>query len=155
MGEDMTMMMVMACAGKVGKVDGYLYHYIRYRGGSITSGYSEKHLRQLEHNVGRVSEFLAMRFGNKYERDIAYMKLGIKSVFLVSGTSRRFFRAWRELFPEANRYAGQNPRAIKRIAMLEKCAAKNFYPAVWLFNLLVVNGYNGLRRRLTGNRRKD
>ncbi len=150
MGEDMTIMIIMASAQRVGKVDGYLYHYMRYSGGSITSAYSERNMLQLKYNVERVNEYLVKRFGERYDLDIAYMKLGIKSVYLVSGISWKYFKTWRTLFPEANIYAGKNSRAAKRISILEWCAARNMYPVIWLFNLFVVLGYNGIKRKLAG-----
>ena len=125
MGEDMTIMMVTACADKVGKVEGALYNYVKYDNRAITANYTDYHITSLKHNVERVCDFVSASFPGKYDKELACMKLGVKSVFLVSGVKPRLFRAWKTLFPEANKYIGQNPRALGRIVMLERFAARN------------------------------
>ena len=147
MGEDMTIMMVTACADKVGKVEGALYNYVKYDNRAITANYTDYHITSLKHNVERVCDFVSASFPGKYDKELACMKLGVKSVFLVSGVKPRLFRAWKTLFPEANRYIGQNPRALGRIVMLERFAARNLFLLVGLYNILIVNIYNKLRYR--------
>lgn len=75
------------------------------------------------------------------------MKLGVKSVFLVSGFKPRLFKVWKNVFNEANQYIGQNPRTLSRIVMLERLAARNMFFLVGLYNILIVNIYNKLRYR--------
>lgn len=147
MGEDMTIMMVLACSNRVGKVEGYLYNYIKYDTNTITSNYDEGHILSLEYNVTRVSNFITNRFPLKYDKELAFMKLGIKSVFLVSGFSPRLFKAWKKLFYDSNKYIGQNSQTLSRISFLEKCAKLNFFLPVALYNILIVDLYNRLRYR--------
>ena len=147
MGEYMTIMMVLACADRVGKVYGHLYNYVKYETGTITSNYAEPHIEALEHNVNRVSDFIKNKFPAMYDKEIAFMKLGMKSVFLVSGYNTRHFKAWKRLFKDANKYIGQNPQTLTRISFLEKCAKLNFFLPVALYNLLIVDFYNRLRYR--------
>lgn len=147
MGEDMTMMMVAACAKKVGKVDGALYNYVRYDNRTITSDYTGAHIASLKHNVERVCEFVGKLLPGKFDKELALMKLGVKSVFLVSGVKLRLFKAWQTTFPEANRYIGENPRAPKRIVVLEWFASKKLFFFVGLYNIVVVNLYNKLRHK--------
>ncbi len=147
MGEDMTVIMVMACAKRVGKVDGALYNYVKYNNRTITADYTEYHIKSLRHNVGRVCEFINSSFQGKYNKELACMKLGVKSVFLVSGFKPRLFKVWKNVFNEANQYIGQNPRTLSRIVMLERLAARNMFFLVGLYNILIVNIYNKLRYR--------
>ena len=147
MGEDMTIMMIAACVRKVGKVDGALYNYVKHGSQTITANYTDSHIISLKHNVERVCHFIETRFQNKYHKELAFMKLGIKSVFLVSGLKPRLFKAWKNTFPEANQYIGQNSRTLRRIEMLEWFAVRNMFFFVGLYNLLVVNIYNKLRCR--------
>ena len=147
MGEDMTMMMVAECEKKVGKVDGALYNYVRYDNRTITSDYTDAHIASLKHNVERVCEFVGKLLPGKFDKELALMKLGVKSVFLVSGVKLRLFKAWQTTFPEANQYIGENPRALKRIVVLEWFASKKLFFFVVLYNVLVVNLYNKLRHK--------
>ena len=145
MGEDMTIMMILACATRVGKAEGCFYYYVKYDNGSITSQYSDNHIQSLEYNVTRVCDFIHKRWPGKYLTELAFMKLGIKSTFLISGYKPRLFRTWRRLFKEANEYIGRNKQTLTRISFLEKCAKKNLFLPVALYNLLIVDFYNRLR----------
>lgn len=147
MGEDMTIMMVTACADKVGKAEGNLYNYVKYDNRTITANYTDYHITSLKHNVERVCDFVNASFHDKYDKELACMKLGVKSVFLVSGIKPKLFRVWKTLFPEANKYIGQNPRALGRIVMLERCAVRNLFFIVGLYNFFIVDIYNKLRYR--------
>lgn len=147
MGEDMTMMMVLACAGRVGKAEGYLYNYVKYDTGTITSAYADSHIRSLEYNVNRVCGFIENKFPDKYVREMAFMKLGMKSALLLSGCRPRLFRAWKRLFSDANEYIGLNNQTSGRVSFLEKCAKRNLFLPVAVYNLLIVDIYNRLRYR--------
>ncbi len=147
MGEDMTVIMVTACAESIAKVNDALYNYVKYDHQTITADYTDTHIASLKHNVERVCNFITRQFSGKYEKELAFMKLGIKSVFLVSGFKLRLFRAWKSTFPEANQYIGQNPRVLGRIAMLEWFATRNMFFFVGLYNILIVHLYNKLCHR--------
>lgn len=147
MGEDMTIMMVLSCSDRVGKVEGHLYSYIKYDTGTITSAYIENHISSLEYNINRVCDFIHNKYPGQYDKELAFMKLGMKSVFLVSGCRPRLFKTWRRLFKEADDYIGQNPQTLTRISFLEECAKRNFFLPVAIYNLIIVEFYNRLRYR--------
>ncbi len=71
MGEDMTMMMVMAYADKVAYLPNAFYHYVKLNTGAFSQTYSDRHLIELKHNVGRIESFMKKRFGNELEKEIA------------------------------------------------------------------------------------
>ena len=95
MGEDMTMMMLFACADKVAYLPKAFYHYVKLNTSSFTQTFSDSHLVELKYNVQRISDYLHDRFGDALDKEIAYLKLAVKYPFLISNSSDKY-RLWKE-----------------------------------------------------------
>lgn len=135
MGEDMTMIRLVACATKVAYVNKALYHYVRSNAEAMTQAYSERHMADVRHNVNETVAFIESR-GVCSEVDIALFKLNVKLPFLVTGDWASY-RRWNEWYPEANRYIGEQHSLPFRTRLLQHMAAKRFYLGVWLYYQVV------------------
>ena len=106
MGEDMTMMMLFACAGKVAYLPKAFYHYVKLNTGSFTQTFSDRHLVELKYNVQRISDYLHDKFGDTLDKEIAYLKLAVKFPFLIIWGNKQLslrsrivqWCAWKGLF---------------------------------------------------------
>lgn len=147
MGEDLTMLMLMACAKNVCYLPVPTYHYIRCNSGAMTANYTANSLKNLKHNVDKVCYSLLEKFGDKIEKEISYFKLGIKSIFLVSNHPYKMCKLWEDWFPEANVYAGHNVRTAKRIRLLEWFASKRLYWLICLYYWIVIKFLYGIKYR--------
>ena len=87
MGEDMTIMMLFACAGKVAYLPKAFYHYVKLNTDSFTQTFSDRHLVELKYNVQRISDYLHDKFGDTLDKEIAYLKLAVKFPFLINWLS--------------------------------------------------------------------
>jgi len=143
MGEDMTMIPVTARAGRVAYVREALYHYFKLNPGAYSNAFSEKNLEDVLFNVNRTLESLPDNVFS--EKDIAFFKLNVKLPFLMSG-SKEQFRLWREWFPEANRFIGENHYLPLRTRIVQQCAAHNLFFPVRLYCFAVDKIFYGLHR---------
>lgn len=141
MGEDMTMMMLFACAKRVTYLPKAYYHYVKLNTGAFSQTFSEQHLVALKYNVERLSNFLRTRFGDQLDTEIAFLKLEVKFPFLIIGDSDELHQLWRTWWPEANPYILQNNNISWRNRLVQWCAAKNQFWAVkgyyWLISKFV------------------
>ena len=135
MGEDMTMMRLVACATKVACVNKALYHYVRSNTEAMTQAYSERHMADVLYNVNETIKFLEAK-GVASEADVALFKLNVKLPFLITDDWNSY-RRWSEWFPEANRYIGKQRCLPMRTRLLQHMAAYKLYVFVWLYYLVV------------------
>lgn len=126
MGEDMTTIMLFACANNVVYVPKALYHYVKLNTSAYTQTYSPKHIVDLKYNVQRVADFLHSHFADRFENEIAYLKLDVKFPYLISANKDNY-RIWQEMYPEANDYIGKNKCISFRSCLLQWCAWKKLY----------------------------
>lgn len=145
MGEDMTMIILFACASKVAYVPQAFYYYVQNLS-SMTRKHSEKSLSELKYNVLRVEKFLIDKYGNKLVPEISYMKLVSKWFLLIDGHKMRY-RKWTECFPEANEYIWGNSNICCRIRFIEWCASKHLWGIVWLHYWIVIRLLYGILYR--------
>lgn len=136
MGEDMTMIRLMACAERVAYVPEALYHYVRLNMSALTQTFSERHLVDIRHNVDETVAFLRAKLGADVEPQIALFQLSVKLPFLFSG-KRADFQRWQRWYPEANRYIMQAEELPLRTRLLQWMAAKGQFWAVWLYYKVV------------------
>ena len=101
MGEDMTMIRLVACAERVGHVAEALYHYVKLNGEAFTNAPSERHLEDIRYNTDLTCRFLEEKKGTKADEWIALFKLSVKWPFLISD-KREDYKRWTEWWPEAN-----------------------------------------------------
>lgn len=143
MGEDMTMMMLFACASKVIYVPKAFYHYVKLNTASFTQTFTETHLVELKFNVQRISAFLHEKFGATLERDIAYLKLAVKFPFLISCSEHKY-RLWQEWYPEANPCIWSNKQLSFRNRFIQWCAWKRQFWIVRLYYIFLHKFIYGL-----------
>lgn len=143
MGEDMTMIMLFACATKVAYLPKAFYHYVKLNTGSFTQTYTERHCTELQYNVQRISDFLHARFGDELDQYVAFLKLDVKFPFLISASQKKY-RMWKEWYPEANQYILRNKSISFRSRFIQWCAWKGQFWMVWLYYIFVQKIVYGL-----------
>lgn len=136
LGEDMTMMILFAHANKVSYLPKAFYHYVKMNTGAMSGIYSEKLMTELRYNVDRTIKFLKTVYGDKLEKEYAFLKLEAKFPFLIIGNTK-MYKLWKEWYPEANRYISENNNISSRNRWLQQCAANNRFWLVWLYYWLV------------------
>ena len=146
MGEDMTMIRLMANARRVAYVHRALYHYVKTNTASFCQTYSEQHLADLKHNVSLTADYLTARLGDAIARDLAFFKLEAKFPFLISDGRNGEYRRWREWYPEANAYIMQNNNISARSRWVQWLAAHNFFAAVRIYNWALTTLYKVMYR---------
>ena len=120
MGEDMTMIRLMACAKKVAYVPKAFYHYIKINAGAFTNQYSDKQQIDMIHNTSETCEFIEKRFNNELEEELACFKLNVKYPFLI-GADKKNYDLWRNYFRETDAFIGSKQMGL-RSRLLQKAA---------------------------------
>lgn len=143
MGEDMTMIRLMACAKRVAYIPKAYYHYVRLNMSALTQTFSERHLIDIRHNVDETVVFLRSKLGTGIEPQLALFQLSVKLPFLISDKSADYER-WRTWYPEANRAIWQANSLPWRTKMIQWLAAKNQFWAVWLYYKIVYKFIYGI-----------
>lgn len=139
MGEDMTMIRLLACADKVAYVAEAFYHYVKMNTGAMTAMWSEKHLKDLQHNVQQTVDFVLTRKGSAIDLYIAFFKLNVKLPFLISD-DRNLYRLWQDWYPESNAFIWQNKDICLRTRALQLMAGWHQFWVVWLYYKIVQQG---------------
>lgn len=133
MGEDMTIIKLMACAKNVAYVPHAYYHYVRTNSGAMTASWSEKHFADINHNVAETIVFIRRKFGEKFDLYLEYFKLSIKLPLLISDDFQ-MYNLWSNWYQESNRFIWRNKSVCFRTRALQWLAWKKQYWAVWLYN---------------------
>lgn len=135
MGEDMTMIRLVACAKRVASVPKALYHYVRTNGEAMTQSMSERKIEDMKHNIASTIEFISKK---KLGMDqwFGLFKLQAKYPFLISDDNQSL-RYWKELYPESNRFIGQNPYESGRAMLLQRLAKHDVFWAIKLYYKIV------------------
>ena len=136
MGEDMTMIRLMACAQRVAYIPKAYYHYVRLNQSALTQTFSERHLVDIRHNVDETVAFLRNVLGTGIEPQLALFELSIKYPFLISD-QRSDYARWQSWYPEANRYIWQSKELPLRTKFIQWMASKGQFWAVWLYYKVV------------------
>lgn len=138
MGEDMTMIMLLACASKVAFVHYGGYYYVTTNPEALTKKKSnEKGQKDLMYNIRRTTEFITARFGDRYGYENNCFKLNLKWCLLAFSSDIRSYRLWYDWFPEANAEIFHRDVSL-RIKIVEWCASKRLLGLVKLHYLLVI-----------------
>lgn len=143
MGEDMTMLLLLAQAKKVAYVPYPLYYYVRSNTNALTrQTLNISHTQALQFNLERVSNYLHECYQDLYNEAIAAFQLQVKWQLLVEGTYDKY-KLWKNWFPESHTYIWKyhHTQTNLRIKLIEWCAAKGFYFIVWLHHQLVIRFY--------------
>ncbi len=129
MGEDMTMIRLMANATKVAHIAKGLYHYVRSNTEAMTQQFSENHLADIKHNVDETMAYLRDR-GCLTDIEEGVFKLNVKLPFLITDNWNSY-RRWNEWYPESNKYIKEYKEWPLRTKWLQQMAANRFYLGVW------------------------
>lgn len=132
MGEDMTMIRLAACAKSVAYVPKALYHYVKLNANAYSATISERHKIDIRFNVDQTVESLEKKFVNTLDKEIAFFKLNTKLPFLITDDSSQY-EVWKEWWPEANKYIGENKQQALRTRLVQWLAAKGQFWAVKLY----------------------
>lgn len=132
MGEDMTMIRLLACAKRVAYIPKAYYHYVRLNMSALTQTFSERHLIDIRHNVDQTVTFLRKVLGTGIEREVALFQLSVKLPFIISDKHTDYQR-WKAWYPEANRYVWEAQSLPWRTKLMQWFAAKGQFWAVWLY----------------------
>ena len=124
MGEDMTMIRLMACAKKVAYVPKALYHYVKINAGAFTSRFSDKQMADVMHNTSETCGFLRKRFPDGLEEELACFQLNVKYPLLI-GADKRSYDLWRNYFRESEAYIGSKRMGL-RCRLLQQAALHHF-----------------------------
>lgn len=143
MGEDMTMIMLLAHAGKIHYVNNAWYHYVKTNSNAMTASISAGALDDILFNVNRTTQHLIESTDFVSPQAIAHFKLSSKYPFLFSDR-KTDYRIWKSLWPESNEYISAK-RGSKRY-IIELMAKLNFWPGIWLHFKLYKSIYNLLYR---------
>lgn len=137
MGEDMTMIKLLAKAEKTGHVAKPLYHYIRTNSDAMTQVYSPRHLEELQHNTADICSYLNCEIADKeILKELNWFKLNVKLPFLFSGR-KDDIRLWRSWYKEADKDIMSNRRQALRTRLLQWTAAHNLGIVNSVYNALV------------------
>lgn len=103
MGEDMTMIRLLACATSVRHCPYAGYHYVKTNSEAMTSNMSERYYADIKYNVDITISFLK----NKLNKNISHLAgafcLHTKFPLLISSNKNNYMR-WASLWPESNKY---------------------------------------------------
>ena len=143
MGEDLTMIKLFVFADKVAHLPKAYYHYNKTNSTAFSQSYSERHLCELQYNIEDISKFILCKFGDEYEREIAFLKLEAKFPFLLFPDTNKI-KIWKSWYPEANKYIKQNRYITTRNRMLQQWASKDLW--------FLVKGYNILFNKIMNSR---
>lgn len=132
MGEDMTMIRLAACAKSVAYVPKAFYHYVKLNTNAYSATMSERHKVDIRFNVDQTVDFLQNKFSNELEKEIAFFKLNTKLPFLITDDETQY-EAWKEWWPEANKYICENKAQAFRTRLVQWLAAKGQFWAVKLY----------------------
>lgn len=137
MGEDMTIMMLFAHAQKVYYVPHAFYHYVKMNTSAFSHTISQVHFDSLKYNVERLANYLTDIFGDKLEKDIAFLKLEAKFPLLIMSSDFTLYHLWQQWYPEANHFILKNKNVSLRSRFVQICARFHLYGLVWLHYQIV------------------
>ena len=133
MGEDMTIIKLLAVAHRVNHLAKAYYHYVRTNADALTKQYSVAHLEQLRANTSDICSYLS---GKATERELAWFKLNVKLPFLFTGR-RSDISLWKSWYPEADRYIMTNGYQAPRTRLLQWCAAHGLSLVNMAYNMII------------------
>ena len=143
MGEDMTMIRLVACAKVIAYVPKAFYHYVRLNSNAYTATMSEKHMEDIRFNVDQTVGFLQDKLGDDLDKEIAFFKLNTKLPFLITDDEAQY-EVWKEWWPEVNVYICQNKTQPFRARLIQWFAAHGQFWAVKLYFRIVYKMVYGL-----------
>ncbi len=129
MGEDMTMIRLMAVAKTVSYIPKAFYHYIKTNVGAMTANVTNAALEQINNNVVDTETFLKKRCKTD-ERLLSLFKLSVKYPLLFT-TDQCYYKIWNEWFCESGAYIA-DPVWSHRERLLQFMALHKIYAGLKL-----------------------
>lgn len=121
MGEDMTMIRVLAHSTSIACVNKALYHYVKTNSDAMTNHLKEQALNDIKHNVD--ATVLALKSAsNDYADELEWFKLSVKLPFLIS-QDKKMYQLWDSWYKEANGYIWSVKNMAFRTKFLQQMAA--------------------------------
>lgn len=130
MGEDMTMIRLLACASKVAHCNYAGYHYVRTNTEAMTSNVNELSYRDINYNVNFTIAFLQNKIAEDIYPLIGAFCLHTKFPLLISSDKSNYLR-WTALWPESNKFIGSAGFSIRN-CFLNRCADKGLWSIIKL-----------------------
>lgn len=121
MGEDMTMIRLVAHSKRTAHVGKALYHYVKTNNDAMTNHLKEQALFDIKYNVDKTVNAIN-GISSIDEKDIEAFKLNIKLPFLISEDKKKY-QLWYSWYPESNSYIWSNKDAAFRTKLLQQMAA--------------------------------
>ncbi len=129
MGEDMTMIRLMAVAKTVSYIPEAFYHYVKTNTGAMTTNVTNASLEQINYNVIATESFLKNRC-NTDERLLSLFKLSVKYSLLFTN-NKYYYKVWNEWFRESVAYIA-DPVWSHRERLLQFMALHKMYAGLKL-----------------------
>lgn len=143
-GEDMYMLIrLFAQSASIVFIKEPLYHYIRQNVNSITQMRPVDQLKRLFVNLAAAEEYLKTNFGDKFHKEIHFMKLNAKFPLLITEDITSY-KEWNNYFKESDEYIASNINQSMRSRFIQQMAAKRQYWIVWLYNVVILNFIYGV-----------
>ena len=144
MGEDMMVMMKLALySNKVSILNIPLYHYIQTKSDSLTRNWSKGYMDQITANVNEVERHVKGSYGDRFNKEINFLKLNIKLPLLISASTADYEK-WMKWFPEANNSIMYNKDISLRTRMIQMFAYKRQYWLLKLYYYLIIRFVYGI-----------
>lgn len=144
MGEDMMVMMKLALySNKVSILNIPLYHYVQTKSDSLTRNWSKGYMDQITANVNEVERHVKGSYGDRFNKEINFLKLNIKLPLLISASTADY-KKWMKWFPEANNSIMYNKDISLRTRMIQMFAYKRQYRLLQLYYYIVIKFVYGV-----------
>lgn len=143
MGEDMTIIRLLACAKQVAYVPKALYNYVKREGEAFTNSWSKSHLDDLFFNTYTTLVFLKKAVNLNMQEEIAWFELNAKYPFLIS-KDYALYGLWQQHFTEAHGYIWTNSHASLRCKILQTAAVHRQYWFLYLHYQIVYKFIYGI-----------
>lgn len=129
MGEDMTMIKLIALAKTISYIPKAFYHYVKTNTGAMTANVSEVALAQINYNVIATETFLKNRCITD-ERLLSLFKLSVKYPLLFT-SNKYYYDIWNDWFRESGIYIA-DPVWSHRTRLLQFMAFHKIYAVLKL-----------------------
>lgn len=144
MGEDLTIVRLFAHAKKVAYVPRAFYHYVKLNTKAFTQTHAMAHFNALHQNVEATVNYLTDIFGDRFEREISFLKLEAKFPFLIMAANSSFYALWKSWYPEANKFIWQNTNISVRNRTLQWLASKDQFWLIRIYYYVVIRLVYGI-----------
>lgn len=136
LGEDMTIIKLLASSKRVLYINKAFYHYVQFNSSSFTSTSLSRNIDVLMHNTESVIAFIRSCFGAEYEMDISCFLLHVKLPLLIS-FDKEDYTLWESMFKDAHVAIWKNDRMSLRIRLLQWAASKRLWWFVKFHNFVI------------------